>query len=165
MKVNLPSYLTIVDNNLVRGKAITSPIHLYQMKKAGINQIIDLRNTSFIKRPIEKFFCRIFGIKYQNLKYPHRMNTVPKPDFFYNVINSIVENRGKTYIHCQYGKRRTGVCVALYEKLRTNKPIDTIIKDMVKSGFSDIFENPSSKRSKKYYRILKDFMKTYCFPK
>ena len=36
---------------------------------------------------------------------------------------------------------------------------------MVKLGFSDIFENPNTKRSKKYYNILKDFMKTYCFPK
>ena len=157
--------MTKVDNNLVRGKAVTSPLRLYQMKQAGINQIIDLRNTSFVKRPIEKFFCKIFGIKYKNIKYPHRMNSIPKPDFFHSVISSIVENKGKTYIHCQYGKRRTGLCVALYEKLRTNKPIDTIIKDMVKIGFTDIFDNPSSKRSKKYYGILKDFMKTYCFPK
>ena len=147
--------MTKVDDNLIRGKSVTSPLRLYQ--------IIDLRNTSFVKRPLEKFFCKLIGIKYQNMKYPHRMDTVPKPAFFYDVVNSIVENKGKTYIHCEHGKRRTGLCVAMYEKLRTHKPIDKIISDMVRLGFSDVFAAPSNKRSIKYYKIIKDFLKTYCF--
>ena len=165
MPINLPPYMTKVDNRLIRGRAVTSPVRLYQLKQAGVTQIVDLRNTSFIKRPLEKLFCKIIGIKYKNIKYSHRINTLPKPNFFYNVVNSIVENNGKTYIHCEHGRRRTGICVAMYEKLRSQKPINEIIKDMIKLGFSDVFENPNTKRSKKYYNILKDFMKTYCFPK
>lgn len=165
MKINLPQYMTVVDNRLIRGKSVTSPLRLYKMKKAGINQIIDLRNSSLINKPLEKLFCKLLGIKYKNFKYSHRMNGIPKPAFFLDVMNAITKNGGKTYIHCQKGKRRTGICVALYEKYFTQKPLNSIIKDMVKLGFSDIFENPNTKRSKKYYNILKDFMKTYCFPK
>lgn len=163
MKTDLPPYMTVVDNRLVRGRAVTSPVRLYKMKKAGITQIIDLRNTSYIQSPIEKVFCKLFGIKYKNCKYPHRLDKLPTPDFFYDVNNSIIKNNGKTYIHCQKGKRRTGICVALYEKYFTDKPIDKIISNMVKLGFQDIFEKPNNTRSIKYFNIIKEFLKTYCF--
>ena len=165
MKTDLPPYMTVVDNRLIRGRAITSPIRLYKMKKAGINQIIDLRNTSYIKSPIEKIFCKLLGIKYKNCKYSHRLNKLPEPYFFYNINNSIIKNNGKTYIHCQKGKRRTGICVALYEKYFTNKPIDKIISDMVKLGFQDIFEAPNKKSSIKYFNIIKELIKTYWLKK
>ena len=73
--------MSVVDQNLIRGRAVTSPIRLYKMKKVGINQIIDLRNSSFIKSPLEKFFCKFLGIKYRNLKYPHRLDIYLKRNF------------------------------------------------------------------------------------
>lgn len=156
--------MTKVDNRLIRGRAVTSPVRLYQLKQAGVTQIVDLRSNSLIK-PLERFFCKLIGIKYKNLQYSHRMNSLPEEDFFHEVVNTIDKNNGKTYIHCLYGKHRTGICVAMYEKMRTNKPVDKIISNLIKMGFSDIFANPNTKRSKKYNNILKDFMKTYCFPK
>ena len=163
MKVNLPQYMIQVDNKLIRGKAVTSPLRLYKMKQAGINQIIDLRNTSFVKRPIEKFFCKLFGIKYQNFKYSHLLESLPEPQFFYNVNNAIRKNEGKTYIHCQKGKRRTGICVALYEKYFTQNSLNKIISNMINIGFTDVFTTPNTKQSKKYYRIIKEFLNTYIF--
>jgi len=165
MKTNLAPYMTIVDNKLIRGKAVTSPLRLYKMKKEGINQVIDLRNTSYVEKPLEKLFCKILGIKYKNCKYPHRIDKLPSPDFFFTVNNSIIKNDGKTYIHCQNGKRRTGICVALYEKYFTQKPINKIISDMMNIGFQDVFINPNSERSKKYFNIIKQFLNTYCFKK
>lgn len=105
----------------------------------------------------------MLGIKYQNYKYPHRLDELPSPDFFLTVNNSIIKNDGKTYIHCKNGKRRTGICVALYEKYFTKKSINQIISDMINIGFQDIFNNPKSPRSKKYYNIIKQFLNTYCF--
>ena len=163
MKSNLAPYMIVVDNRLIRGKAVTSPLRLYKMKKEGINQVIDLRNTSYVAKPLEKVFCKMLGIKYQNYKYPHRLDELPSPDFFLTVNNSIIKNDGKTYIHCQYGKRRTGICVALYEKYFTKKSINQIISDMINIGFQDIFNNPKSPRSKKYYNIIKQFLNTYFF--
>ena len=45
------------------------------------------------------------------------------------------------------------------------EPTPEIIKDMIKLGFSDVFNNPNSAKSKKYYGIIKDFLNTYCFRK
>ena len=153
MKSNLAPYMIVVDNRLIRGKAVTSPLRLYKMKKEGINQVIDLRNTSYVAKPLEKVFCKMLGIKYQNYKYPHRLDELPSPDFFLTVNNSIIKNDGKTYIHC----------VALYEKYFTKKSINQIISDMINIGFQDIFNKPQSPRSKKYYNIIKQFLNTYCF--
>lgn len=72
----------IVDDKLIRGRAVTSPLRLYTMKKNNINQIIDLRNTLSIKKTIEKLTCKMLGIKYINLKYSHRSKRLPNQELF-----------------------------------------------------------------------------------
>ena len=100
-----------VDNRLYRGKAILSPNKFAQLEELGVTQIIDLRNSAKIKGKIEKIICELFGMKYINFKYPYRLNHLPQKEFFEQINNAIVKNEGKTYIHCQYGKRRTGIAV------------------------------------------------------
>lgn len=156
-----PKYMKVVDDKLIRGKAVTSPITIYKMKQSGINQIIDLRNTRSIKKFLEILFCNIFKIKYKNFKYSHRLNYLPEKNFFEKINNTIVENNGKTYIHCQYGKRRTGVCVALYEKFFTSKENQEIINNMINIGFKDTIKTPDTKKSKKYTAIINDLINTY----
>lgn len=157
----LPSYMSVVDQNLIRGRAVTSPIRLYKMKEVGINQIIDLRNSSFIKSPLEKFFCKFLGIKYRNLKYPHRLEHLPEKKFFDNVINAIKSNTGKTYIHCQYGRRRTGVSVAIYEKKCTKKSNTQILNELILHGFYDLLTPKTNSRQIKYYKILNELIMKY----
>jgi len=151
-----------VDEKLIRGKAVSCPWRLYKMKQDGITQIIDLRNSSLIERPIEKFFCKLFGIKYINYKYPHRLNNIPEKSFFDKVNNSINSNNGKTYIHCQYGKRRTGMCVAIYEKKFSSKSNHEIIEEMLELGYKELKLKNSSRKKRKYLKIFIDFIKKYC---
>ncbi len=160
-KTNLPNYMHIVDEKLIRGKALISPYRIYKIKKQNITQIIDLRNTSTIKRPIEKFFCKIFGIKYVNCKYPHRLKYVPDMDFFNGINELIRKNKGKTYIHCEYGKRRTGISVAIYEQQYTKKDKYSILRNMIDIGYKELKFKPKSAKALRLKTIFNDFLKKY----
>lgn len=133
------------------------------MKQEGINQIVDLRNCSYVKRPMEKLFCKLFGIKYVNYRYSHKDINLPSDDFFKRVNNTILENEGKTYIHCQRGKRRTGVCVAIYEKLHTSKSDCEIVDNLIGKGFKSISKSCSIKKAERIKTIYNSFMEKY-FP-
>jgi protein tyrosine phosphatase len=159
--MNIPNYMTVVDNKLIRGKAVVSPLRLYKMKRENITQIIDLRNSPTARQAIERFFCKILGIKYINCKYPHRLSTLPKHEFLEHINDLILKHKDKTYIHCQYGKRRTGIAVAFYEKLHTNKSKDDIFNNLMNLGFNDVFKVKVSKRMSRYKKILKEFCQTY----
>ncbi len=157
----LPKFQIPVDNKLIRGRAVTCPYRLYKMKNEGITQIIDLRNSAYLECPIEKFFCKLLGIKYNNCKYPHRLNKIPNSEFFTNINKLILNNSGKTYIHCQYGKRRTGISVAIYEKEHTSKSKTEILNNLVNFGYMEIKEKTNSYKIKKLQSILKDFIQKY----
>lgn len=152
-----------VDEKLIRGRAVTHPYRLYKMKQEGITQIIDLRNSSYIERPLERLFCKIFNIKYVNYKYPHRLNYIPNKQFFEKVNNTILSNTEKTYIHCQYGKRRTGICVAVYEKEHTNKTNVEIINNLINFGYKELKNKQKTSKVKKLQEIFDDFMDKYIF--
>lgn len=157
----LPKFQRIVDNRLVRGSYVISPLTLQKMKKDGITQIIDLRNTSFLGKIIEQFFCKILGIKYLNHKYPHRINKLPPAAFFNQINQDIIQNQGKTYIHCLKGKRRTGVCVAIYELTYGNKTKKEILDDVLNLGFTEIRDNIQSRKFPYLKSVFEDLMKRY----
>lgn len=152
---------TKVDNKLLRGSCITSPLKIRKMKDKGITQIIDLRNSAHFESQLEKFFCKMFGIKYVNLKFSHRQNNIPNHDFFEKINENILSNKGKTYIHCQYGHHRTGLAVAIYEKLHTKKDNTQIIKDMINNGYTEIASNGTTKKEKKYIHQYNQMMDMY----
>lgn len=160
---SLAKHQLIVDDKLIRGRAVLSPYRLYQMKKEGINQVIDLRNTSYVKRPLEKFFCGLLGVKYKNFRYSYRNPELPSEDFFTRLNKTITDNEGKTYIHCEYGKRRTGVCVAVYEKFHTPKCDRDIINDMVDLGFQEIKNPNNTRKVQKIKTIYNNLLEKY-FP-
>lgn len=158
---SLPKFQIKVDERLVRGRAVMAPWNLYRMKKERITQVIDLRNSAGLKKPVEKLMCKIFGIRYLNYKYPHRLSVLPDREFFDNVNKSILENLGKTYIHCQYGKRRTGICTAIYEKLYTQKSKNEILHNLLSLGFMELKDNRKSYKIKKLTSIYNDFLRKY----
>ena len=136
----------IVDKKLIRGDREANPFTLYQLKKNGVNQIIDLRCLSVEKKQaphqiLERLMCKALGIKYLNIKYNHKITNIPEMDFFENINNLIVNNPQKTYIHCRHGKRRTGICVAIYEKFHTSKSSKEIIDELYNIGFSELQNN------------------------
>lgn len=154
----LPKFAIPVDNRLVRGPQVLSLFKLNSLKKEGVTQVIDLRNTSFFARPIEKLLCKVLGIKYINHRYAHSSTTLPSVDFFESVNKSIIENNGKTYIHCMKGKRRTGMCVAVYEKKNSSKPSKEIIDNMVNLGFWEFDKNKTPKRLSNLQGVFSEFV-------
>ena len=150
-----------VSPKLVRGRAVLCPYRLYRMKQSGINQIIDLRNSAYLKSRMEQVFCRLFGIKYYNYRYPHRLNNLPEHDFFEKVNRTIIDNDGQTYIHCSHGKRRTGICVAIYEKEYMHKSKEDILSELYNIGFKELKDNKHTFKQKKLMSVFNDFIERY----
>ena len=158
---NFDKFSTRVSPGLLRGRAVNCPYRLYQMKQAGINQIIDLRNSAFFQSRLEKFYCKLFGLKYYNFKYSYRSYHLPEHDFFEKINNTIISNDGQTYIHCQHGKRRTGICVAVYQKECLKKPYEEIFADLFNFGFRDMHTNKNPIKRKHLLSIYYDFVRRY----
>ena len=109
-------FIRNIDGRLFTGKPIPSPVALYKIKKMGVTQVIDLREDAFWKRLTERIGCTLAGIKYKNIKVKTHTYNIPSVEFFNDINKKIVSNDGKTYLHCKYGRHRTGMCVAAYEK-------------------------------------------------
>lgn len=152
---------TKVDEKLFRGGAVTSPMTLYRMKKTGITQIIDLRNSAFLKSSLENIMCKMLGIKYLHMNFPHRRKTLPQNDFFERINNSIEKNTGKTYLHCEYGKHRTGLAVAIYEKFHTSKTKEEITQNMINNGYDEIISHGKTKKEQKYINLYQQMINRY----
>ena len=150
-----------VDDKLLRGNAIFMPTKIARLKAKNVTQVIDLRDGGkagypFLKR-LEKFYCKLFNIKYVEAKMQFVQDKIPNQDYFSKVTNLIENNDGKSYIHCHYGKHRTGQVIAMYEKTK-NVDERKIIKDLFAYGWnqkSDFVENS--------YKSLLAFLKKY-FP-
>ena len=89
---------------------------------------------------------------------------MPEITFFEKINDKILNNNGKTLIHCRHGKRRTGVCVAIYEKYHTNKNKDDILNELYNTGFREL-QDKSNKISKGVYsrltKIYNDFIENF----
>lgn len=158
-----------IDDKLIRGRATSNLRILYNLKKNGITQIIDLRNPStelseYVPQGIERIFCHLLNINYCNFKYSHKLEKMPDITFFEKINDKILNNNGKTLIHCRHGKRRTGVCVAIYEKYHTNKNKDDILNELYNTGFREL-QDKSNKISKGVYsrltKIYNDFIENF----
>ncbi len=155
-----------VDDRLSRGCAAFTPIRAARLKLNGIQQIIDLRSStkpgSSFLQSLEKFYCKIFNIKYINIPLSFTSKSIPKDSSFQKVVKTLKENNLKTFIHCHYGKHRTGECVALYQKQQNFKE-EKIIKDLLDYGWNekvDFKENNYSSLQmflQKYYPNKKNF--------
>lgn len=154
--MQIKPFYKYVDNKLVRGKYMLSPLKIKHLKNQNINQVIDLRDDFKIVRDVERFFCKMFGIKYINRPYSFRdKNFVPK-DFFLDINKLITENKGTTYIHCKIGKHRTGLCVAAYKKEVMKKSNREIIYDLYEHDYDDL-----SKYRESLTRALSNFAKMF----
>ena len=151
----------IVDNKLMRGCAISSPFKLKKMKEEGITQIIDLRNSARIESPFEKLMCNLLGIKYQHCNFSHRLNELPSNDFFETINKLIISNKGKSYVQCEYGKHRTGLVVAIYEKLHTQNRDKKIIENLINNGYKEITKEGKTNKEKKYIGLYQQMMDRY----
>ena len=149
-----------VDKKLLRGDAIRSIANIKQLKKSGVTQIIDLRypledRGDIISKFFEKILCKIFRVKYYNFKYSHKSENMPDMKFFNKINEVILNSNGQTFIHCRHGKRRTGICVAVYEIFHSGKSKKEILDELYNLGFKELHENADKIPDKVYKRLIK----------
>lgn len=124
----LPNGYTKVDEYLVRGPH-PSVRNLLKLKDEGVNQIYDFRHLSnFGCKFIEKFACRMFGIKYKRVPYSNLYGEYPSLSDFENISKSVKqngENGGRTLFHCRSGRHRTSHFSAFY-LLTRGEPLEDV---------------------------------------
>ena len=136
----LPTKIQQVDDKLYRGNAIFSPIKAYRIKMKGVTQVIDLRGKDniFVNgfKFLEKLYCKWFNIDYVQMGFSLVNNEIPNIDYFKSLIMQI-DNGKSTYLHCHYGRHRTGFAVAMYQKAK-GVAKDIIFKQLKSYGWNTI---------------------------
>lgn len=159
MKINFrPSYkCKVIDKRLSVGKPILSPLRLYKMKNSGYTSIIDLRQHSIVSKFIEKSVCKLLNMQYKNIVFKTTNDDIPDLDFFRNINEQIIKNKGKTYLHCKHGLHRTSMCVAAYEKESAKIDNKTILTNFIKNFYANKVgeENRLSCVFNKFINLLK----------
>ena len=130
----LPTKIRQVDNHLYRGSAIFTPVKALRVKQKGVTQVIDLRHEDgfFVKvfRKLEKLYCKLLKMEYVKKSfYKNNIEQLPNKDYYKELINQI-NSSSKTYIHCHFGKHRTGFAVAMYQKNK-GESNETILKELL----------------------------------
>lgn len=108
-----------VDEFLYRG-ALPKPEELMELKRQGIEYIINLRTGHSLQtaaeKATEKAFVERLGLKF--IEYPIDSRKGPTKELindFFEFSQYLRNNNKKAFIHCKHGKDRTGTMVALYE--------------------------------------------------
>lgn len=125
-----------VDNYLYRG-AKPDKIHMLQLKKMGIDTIVDFTINYVLKTESRKEYkmAKNLGIEYINLPFPAFNN--PDKDYldkFFNIMDDARKNNKKVYIHCAQGKDRTGLFAAMYKLRYGLDDVNGAIDEMLKIG-------------------------------
>ena len=129
-QITLSQKYSLVDEYLVRGPH-PSVSALFQLKNNpwNVTQIYDFRHVSNLHfKFIEKWCCRLLGIKYIKVPYSNLYGQYPDLSVFESIAQSVRENGmngGKTLFHCNSGRHRTAHFAAFY-KLTRGEPLDVV---------------------------------------
>lgn len=140
-----PDFVTIVDENLYRGRK-PEKCELKQLKDMGITTIVDFSTERGGYNEAEG--AAENGIKYVAL--PFDMMDGPSDEQlqkFFDVTEKVKENNEKIYVHCMYGRDRTGLMVNLY-KVHNGLPLNgwSWMGDMmVRDIYNDFCERTNGK--------------------
>lgn len=163
----LPPKYSKVDEYLIRGPH-PSVTNLFRLKKEGVNQIFDFRHFGVRGfKFIEKYACKLMGIKYTRVPYSNLYGQYPDKTLFESVASRVKENGiagGKTLMHCNSGRHRTAHFSAFYD-LTKGEPLDSVKashkndypKLVNKALKSQIFDKNYFSRTKMEYKGLNFF--------
>jgi len=116
-----------VDSGVLRRGAAPTPAGVAQLRDRGIRTIVDLQNTDDAD---ERAAAVKLGIKY--VQIPMRPWPFEPDDAKMIRFLSIVlcpENR-PVFVHCQFGKDRTGAAVAVYRRVIDGWSADSAVVDL-----------------------------------
>jgi hypothetical protein len=119
-----------VIDGLYRGSA-PSPRDVELLKNYyGINKIVSLDEES--GRRIDKS-CKLLNIKHIMCPIDGTKDSLLK--FLHHDIKNLLLNDGPTFIHCKYGKDRTGLAVAIFKCKYMGEDPEMAIRDAKSLGF------------------------------
>ncbi len=122
-----------VSDKLYRGSQPESEADYAELKEKGIETIINLRWDKSVAKSKETAVA--LGFKFYNV--PIRGDARPTEEDIQKVFKEInSELNGKVYVHCTYGKDRTGLVGALYRVNQQGWSIEDAKKEWIKLGFA-----------------------------
>lgn len=125
-----------VDDHLCRG-AQPNAAGVEALAKDGVTLVINLRQPGD-SWAVEADTCTNYGISYINVPLSGTMT--PKTADIKGIIKLIEGNKGKVFVHCQYGCDRTGTVVACYRITKGMKSEDAF-NDAKAHGISKLLPN------------------------
>ncbi|MEW5819666.1 MAG: tyrosine-protein phosphatase [Cyanobacteriota bacterium] len=122
-----------VDENYYRGA--NPPLEDYEkLGKLGIKSIIDLRHMNNKKFTKLKTIANQYGIKYYSIQMsPFTPPTKEQIKEFFDIVNN--PDGQPVYVHCTYGKDRTGIMSALYRVNNYQWEYDQAYQEMISDGY------------------------------
>jgi protein tyrosine/serine phosphatase len=107
-----PKRFAVVREGLYRGGQPT-PRHVELLHAAGVETIVDLRLPDGDSRKEAAAAARL-GMRFINLPFTGLLRV--DPPFLMRVVD-VVRGGGRVYVHCNVGRDRTSLIVALYRVL------------------------------------------------
>lgn len=131
----------VVDSGLYRG-AQPGVLDLKALKASGVKTIINLRADEEIDAN-EATFARKNGLKYINIGMTGVKGPTEGQIKQFLKITQDPDLR-PVYVHCQYGRDRTGAMVGLYRLYESGWGFDQAYQEMLDNGFRPFFAQLSS---------------------
>jgi len=140
-----------VNDNLFRGSGPSIEDVIFLNKKVGINKIVSLDEAA--GQHIDRA-TKLLGMKHImspiDINRRHSLIEFLKRDLY-----KLLMDDGPVYVHCQEGKDRTGLAIAMFRCLYDEWTCDEALKEAVKLGFG-VGVN------KKVVHLYKDIIQSAC---
>jgi protein tyrosine/serine phosphatase len=107
-----PANFDMVDPQLYRGGQPTAE-HLGALRELGVTKIVDLRRERLSVRWSERSVARELGMQFVELPFFGPFGA--EPEFLTRVVSELTDaGGGAVYVHCDDGRDRTSLAVALH---------------------------------------------------
>jgi uncharacterized protein (TIGR01244 family) len=119
-----------VDARLYRG-AQPDKVNFAKLAKIGIKTIINLRHDP---KGFEQSAVEAAGMRY--IQMPLRSKKPPTDEQINQFLQMVISSESApVFVHCEYGRHRTGVMVAIYRMNRYKWSVNDAFQEMDKYGF------------------------------
>jgi tyrosine-protein phosphatase SIW14 len=125
-----------VSGGLYRGAQPTEVSDYEMLRNLGVKTIVNLREEGANEIAVAKKF----GLQLK--LFPMNAFTYPDDDQVNKILTVLSDPENQpVFIHCEFGKDRTGLIVALYRFFQEKWSAKQAYNEMVKLGFNRIFIN------------------------
>ncbi len=126
-----PARFGVVRDGLYRGGQPT-PRHLELLRQLGVDTVVDLRHGDRTLRKEQEAAQRL-GMRF--VRFPFYGIFGARTDFLVRIV-AVLSGGGRIYVHCQEGRDRTSLVVALYRVWTEDwEPEDAWLEEAVLYGY------------------------------